>query len=125
MSNNTPKYWKVEFFPDAGEKNSPDQYIRGITNKKEKATIWNKLRSLEKIQYPRDWAGVKPFSYDGLNFYQLTVGRHRFFLHLESTTKPKKIIVCYAFPKTSNNTKKIDKNQGVTRIRKYKDQKGS
>lgn len=124
MNYDRPAFWIVEFFPEVGEKKSPDQYVRDL-EKKERAAIRRQLITLSSIRIPREWPNTKLFEHDGLRFYQLTVGRHRLYLYLDTEVRGvNKIIVCYACPKKSQKAKKIDKNRAVTSIRNYMRGKG-
>ena len=122
-TDNTQKYWKVEFFPNPGERHSPEVYIGSIQPVKDRAKIYKKLKTLETIQLPTDWPNVKRITHDGERFYQMTIGAHRLYLcpHSARESRAGKIVVVYACRKRGRKANPKDFRGIVRNLRAYWD----
>lgn len=116
MQRDKPKYWKIIYSPEMGERKSPHDFINGI---EEKASIYLRLSTLENIKIPREWPGSKPITHDKTTFQQVTIGRYRVYIFLDTRDDFNLAVVCHACPKVSRKTKRKDLDRIVTHIRKY------
>ncbi len=116
MHRDKPKYWIIKYSPEIGERKSPHDYIN---NSAQRASLYLRLRTIEKIKIVREWPGCKPFLHNSLRFYQLTIGRHRVYIYLDTRDKRNHAIVCHVCPKVSQKAKKKDLDRATNHIRKY------
>jgi hypothetical protein len=110
------RYWDIRIL-EVGN-NLPREYFKDV-QKHDRSSILHNLEVIQQIEIPREWPNTKLIRYDDLSFYQLSVGDHRIYLHLDTEKEARRIIVCYACRKTSKQAREKDLNRVVTNIRNY------
>ena len=118
MGQNRKKYWHVCLLLIGND--LPKDYISGLSEK-DRALIKNKLETIEFIEYPSDWPGVKQFTHDKAQLIQLPAGNHRIYLHIVSHENKRIVIVCYICRKKGQTATLQDKNRAAINIRLAKD----
>ena len=109
------RIWSVIFI--TGGNYPPKEFIHENLTTVESQSIYDFLRVLEKIKYPREFPRTKHYSHNGTPLYQVTVGNFRIYIHVDSSNK--RLVVSYICRKSGNKAKKQDKDRAVAAIQDY------
>lgn len=118
MSRAKGKFWQVR--PLTIGTHLPGDYIKQLKETPDRSAIKHSLEVLEKIRITREWPNTKYMRHDGVGFYQLTVGKHRIYLHIDTEQGVNRAIICYACKKKRQKAEKKDLDRVVTNIQTYK-----
>jgi putative component of toxin-antitoxin plasmid stabilization module len=105
--------WRIIFFPPSGERYSPYDYVRDLSNPAEKAQIALRLETLSKLalgDWPHTWIHKITD-----NIFQLTAGNHRLMYCLDEGT----IVILHACRKVSQKTRSKDIKRATTNYHRY------
>lgn len=108
--------WQPFFFPCPGEQNSPEDYINGLDNVNEAANIQIHIETVCRLT-PAYWIGYKPIKPIDTDLWQLTVGKHRIYITLNS--KDHMVVIVYACKKVSQKAKPQDLKRAMANRDKY------
>lgn len=111
--------WQIEFFPSEDDRDSPFNYIAGLSNESDQDAIMHRLKDILGKRPKSDWPHTFVHKIEG-DIYQLTAGQHRLLFVLDD----KKILILHACRKQKKKLLKKDKKRAILNYHKYLDQKG-
>lgn len=112
-----PIYWRIEFFPPPGQRDSPSDYLDNSLTKSEKTQAVLRLNTMSQNQ-KGDWSHSWIHKIQD-NVFQLTAGNHRFMYCLDS----KIIVVVHACRKVNKKALKKDINRAIAHWNEYMSRK--
>jgi phage-related protein len=108
---------RIEFFPPAGKRHSPFDYISNLSNNAQRAQIVHRLDTLKKLEIG-DWPHTWIHKIRGA-IYQLTAGDHRIMFCLDNKT----IVVLHICRKVKQKTRRKDIKRAEIHYNEYVTQK--
>lgn len=109
------RIWRVIFV--IGGNFPPKEFIRENLTKTENRSLYDSLRILEKVKYPREFPRTKYYSHKDTPLYQLTDGNFRVYIHVDSSNK--RLVVSYVCRKVGRSAKTQDLDRAVAAIQDY------